>query len=92
VALISIVAAICGLVRAAKSDEVGSDCTIAMLDENRNHVAVKIAPRWLAVQQQDGRGIGGALIEVVHAQPANVHVVWLEVVAGEVVKPVIRCA
>jgi hypothetical protein len=75
VALIGIVAAICGLIRAAESDEVGSDCTIAMLDEDRNHVAVEITPRWLAVHQQYRIAIRITLINVVDAEIVNLYIV-----------------
>ena len=58
-------------------------------------MAVQVAPRRLAVQQQHHRAVGRTLVEVVHAQRAAVAVgdlgvVRLEREVGQVVEAVVR--
>ena len=72
-----------GLVGATEADEVGGDGAEARVDEQRDHLAVEVAPRRLAVHEQDGGSVGPALVEVVDAEPPAFTVVDLHVVRGE---------
>ena len=82
------------LVGPPEPDEVGRDTPEAGLDEHRDHVAVQVAPRRLAVEQQHHRAVGRPLVEVVDAQRAalavgDVGVVRLEREVGQPGEPVV---
>ena len=59
------------LVGAPEADQVRGDGAQAPLDQTGHDRAVQVGPRGLAVQQKDRLGAGGALVDVVHAQPVG---------------------
>jgi hypothetical protein len=67
-------------------------------DEHRDHLAVQERPRRFAVHQQHGCGIGGALVQVVHAEAGttltigDLDVVRFEREVGQRVEPIVGCA
>jgi hypothetical protein len=63
-----------------------------MLDEDRNHVAVQIAPRWFAVHQQDRIAASITFINVVDAKVVNLDVVWRERKVDQFNKTLFWCA
>ncbi len=89
-----VVAALGGLVRAAEPDQVGRHDLQPRCGERRDHLAVEVRPRGLAVHEEHDRCRGVALAQVVHAQGAplavgDVGVARLEVVAGQAGEPVV---
>ena len=90
VAGIGVVATRAGLVRATEAHQVGRDDPEARARERPDHLAVQIAPRRLAVHEQDLLCTrGGALVEIVHPETAgsfsarDLHVVRSEVEPGQ---------
>ena len=73
------------LVRPPEADQVRGHDLQAGPGEDRDHLAVQVAPRGLAVHEQHERRGGIALAHVVHPQAAAVAVGDLGVVGGEVV-------
>ena len=71
------------LVTTAEADEVGGDDAQARCGEERDHLAVQVAPRRLTVHAQNRSPIGRALVEVVDPQSAAVEVIDLDVVWGK---------
>ena len=57
-----------GLVGAPEADQVRGHGAQPVLGQAGHHRAVEVRPRGLAVQQEDGLGVGRALVDVVHAQ------------------------
>ena len=53
------------------------------VDEDRDHLAVQEAPRWLTVHEQHDRRVRVAFVEVMHAEPATLAVIDLDVARGE---------
>ena len=97
VAGVGVVALLGRLVAAPESHQVGGDHPVSGGNQRGDHVAVQVAPRWLAVHQQDRRGVGRPLVEVVHPQRAafavgDVGVVRFERIPVESVESIVRCA
>ena len=85
------------LVGAAEPDEVGGQHPMPRGGQRRNHGAVQVTPRRLAVQQHHRLAVPGALIEVVHTQRtgvarADIQVVRFEGIALEVGEAGVRGA
>src|SRR5256886_12162818 len=97
VALVRVVGAFRGLVRASEPDEVGDHRSEAGAGDDRDHLPVEEAPGRLAVQEQHRVGTRWALVDVVHAQRAPLAVVDLDVmrrewIIGERVEALVGCA
>ena len=97
VAGIGVVVTTVGLVRATEAHQVGRDDPEARARERPDHLAVQIAPRRLAVHEQDLLCTRGrALVEIVHPETAgsfsarDFHVVRFEVEPGQRLEPMRR--
>ena len=80
-----------GLIAAAKADHVGGDHSGSASGEDRDHLAIQIAPRGVAVEAKVCRlRAFVSLVEIVHAQAIQggqiTDVVWREIVAGQIIK------
>jgi phytoene synthase len=67
VTLIAVVLALSRLVGSAKTDQVGGDHAMPGGDEQGDHLAIQVTPRWFTMHQQHRSGCGWPLVEVVHA-------------------------
>jgi hypothetical protein len=92
VPLVGVVLAVGGLVTASEADQVGGDDAVPGRGEHRDHGAVEVRPRRLAVQQEHRGGVPRPLVDGVHPQPVDVEVVGLERVAGQVGEALVRGA
>src|SRR5207247_5319837 len=66
---------------------VGADDAIAACHERRQHLAVQIRPGGLSVEAD--HGIALPLVQVVHPEAVDLHVVGVEVVAGQLVEALV---
>ena len=82
-ALVGVVALLGRFVALAEADQVGCDYPQTGAGEQRNHLAVQVAPTRLTVHGQHDRTVGGTLVEVVDPQRAAVEVIDLDVVWGK---------
>ena len=80
------------LVRTPEADEVGHDAAMARFDENGDHLPEEVRPGRLAVEQQDHFAIDRPLVQVVDAVTIDLHIVWLEVEARQVLEAGVRGA
>ena len=71
------------LVAPAEADVIGSDAAVAGGDQRGDDARVQVTPRGLTVHQQHHRPIGGAFVEIVHAQPVPLEIVRREGEPGE---------
>jgi hypothetical protein len=61
------------------ADEVGRNHSIPSGHKRRNHSPIEIAPRWLAVQQQQRGGPNRTFVDIGHSQAVDIEVmrgVW----------------
>ena len=72
---IGVVGRVRGFVRAAKTNQVWHQHAVAGSDQHRDHLAVQVRPGGLAVHQQHRRRVARALVDVGHAQAAQLQVV-----------------
>jgi hypothetical protein len=56
------------LVRFAEANKIGRDNPKACRNDRPNHVAIQIAPAWLAMHHQHNRRIARPFIHIMHAQ------------------------
>ena len=66
------------LVRTAKANKIGRDCAQARCGQQRDHLAIEVAPGRLAVQQQHDLTIARAFVQIVNAVIDHILVVRLE--------------
>ncbi len=101
VAGVGVVVLLARLVRLAEADEVGGDDPQAGCGEERDHLAVQVAPRRLTVHREHDRPVGGTLVEIVDPERAtrfagvlivDLDVVRRERVVGEIDEAIIGCA
>ena len=76
-------AALGWFVALAEPDQVGCDHAMSGGNEQRDHLAIEVAPGRLTVHAQDGCGVGRPLVEVVHTKGAAVVVGDVDVVRRE---------
>ncbi len=89
VRVVRVPVALDGLVAAAEAEVVRRDAARDGRDL-RDHLAVEVRPRRLAVEQEDRRAL--ALVDVVHPHPVLLDVVRRELVAGQRVEALVRRA
>jgi len=71
VALITVRVDVRGFVGFTKTDQIRRYHPVPCGCANGNHMAVEVRPGRLAVHHQHRAGVGGAFIDVVHAQSAH---------------------
>ncbi len=82
-----------GLVRATEAEPVGRHHAHAGRREDRDHLAVEIAPARLTMQaQRRDRSVARAFVEVVHPHAIDVDIVRLEGEVGQALEPVVGSA
>ena len=81
--LVGVILDAAGLVGTAEADQVGREHAVPGFGQRRNHGAVQVTPRGLAVQQHDRRAVDGPLVEEVHAQRWSAAGGHVEVVSYE---------
>ena len=79
-ALVGVVALLGRFVAFAEADQVGCDYPQTGAGEQRNHLAVQVAPTRLTVHGQHDRTVGGSLVEVMDPQRSAVEVIDLDIV------------
>ena len=72
---VRVVSRVRGFVGAAKADQVRRQHAVTGGDQHRDHLAVQVRPGGLAVHQQHRRRVEWALVDVGHAQAAQLQVV-----------------
>ena len=87
VAVVAVPVEIGRLVGAPEAGEVRTDHPVAARHERRQHLAVQVRPRRLAVEADDGAT--RTLVEVVHPEAVHLGVVGLEVVARQVLEALV---
>ncbi len=92
VALVGVVGAEGGLVRAPEAHEIRSEDAVTRGDEDRDHLPVEEAPGRLAVEEEHRRRGGRALVEVVDAEAIHGRVARCERELGKVREPLVRRA
>ena len=68
--LIGIVGAFRRLIGLAKSNKVRGNNPVTGRREGRDHLAIEVAPCWLAMKAQNGCGPGWSFVNVMHAKGA----------------------
>ena len=87
VTLVRVVLTLHRLVRAAEADEIGRDRAESCGGEDRDHLAIQVRPRRLAVEAEDRRCRRRSLVDVVDAETADLRVVRLEGISREIGEP-----
>ncbi len=89
VALVGVLRTRRRLVGAAEADQVGCDAPVTGGGQHRDHVAVQVAPRRLAVEQQQRLArlrVGARLVDVVDAQPVAAAIAGVDLDVVRVVR------
>ncbi len=90
--VITVVPLIAQLVRAAEANQIRTDHPIARLGENRDHLAVEIAPGGFAMEHEHYGRVRRPRVHIMHAELIDLRVVGRKGIAGQIPEAVIRRA
>ena len=82
-ALVAEIFSSCGLVRPAKSDEIGREHTKSRFVQDRDHMTIEITPGRLTVHTQNGFAVPRTFVEVMDSKASAVAVRYVGVVGVE---------